>query len=60
MSLDRMKKVMETEYNSDARKVKVRATLELIRQGTFMLENEIQDVTDVLTRIVEHINEFPP
>lgn len=55
-----MDDIMIAEYDSDARKIYVKATLELVRLRSFMRENGTQDVTDGLTKLVEHINELAP
>lgn len=40
--------------------MQVQNSLELVRLRSFMKENDVRDVTEVLDRLEEHINELAP
>lgn len=49
---------MLSEYASDARQLQVKGTLEAFRLRSFMKEKDITDITEGLTKLVDHINEL--
>lgn len=60
MPYNDMVRVMLKEYVSDARQMQVKGTLETLRLRSFMKEKELEDVSEGLSKMVEHINELSP
>ena len=60
MSFEQMAQTMLHEYNSDSRQMQVKDRLETLRLKSYMNENGISDVSEGLSKLVEHIEEFSP
>lgn len=60
MTFDEMAAMMIKEYNSDARQLQVRSTLENLRLDKYMAEHEISTQSEGLTRLVELIERLAP
>lgn len=50
--------IMFSEYACDARQIQIMRTFEAVRLHSLMKKNDILDVKEGLTRIVDHVNEL--
>eukprot|EP00171_Calliarthron_tuberculosum_P010911 IDg10911t1 len=57
MKYENKSKLMLSEYNSNARKIQVRRSLEALKLDRFMKEHEIASTETGLTQLVEHIED---
>lgn len=60
MSYREKVQVMLKEYVSDDRQLHVKGTLETLRFRSFMSDKGLADVSEGLTKLVDHINELAP
>lgn len=60
MNYEELCKMVVEHYDSDARQLSVQAQLETMTLDSFMLQNEITDLTTGLDKIVEHIEILTP
>lgn len=58
MQYSKVLQIMLKEYVNDAKYIQVKGTVETLRPCSFMEEKETEDVTDSLTKIIEHMNDF--
>ena len=60
MEFDEMASLTIREYNSDACQLQVRGRLETLRLRSYMHENNLTDVSEGLSKLVEQIDDLSP
>lgn len=60
MSFPEIAAIMTREYGSDARRMQIKGTLEILRLLSFMAERDITDISKVFNKPINHLNALAP